>query len=98
MTCGVCTSQSRLRSTVRSTNSPSSLSLTVALTGTPSTAAPWSRASPMTLKISSGVTSGRAASWMQTSAASAGHASRPLRTESWRSAPGSAKVTRPSAA
>ena len=52
--------------TVRSTNFPSSLSFTVAFMGTPSTAAPFSRASKRTLSTSFLVTSGRAASWIAT--------------------------------
>mmetsp|Transcript_49533 Transcript_49533/g.112443 ORF Transcript_49533/g.112443 Transcript_49533/m.112443 type:complete len:279 (-) Transcript_49533:22-858(-) len=94
ITCGVCTSQSKDLSTVLTTNSPSGVaSLTVAFMGTPSTAAPCSIASLSTLKISAGVTSGRAASWMQTKGASAWEASSPLDTESWRSFPGSAKTS-----
>ena len=67
---------------VRRTKRPSALSLTVALHGTPSTAAPCSAPSRRTARTSPAVTSGRAASWMQTSRASAGMVCRPLKTES----------------
>mmetsp|Transcript_30523 Transcript_30523/g.65499 ORF Transcript_30523/g.65499 Transcript_30523/m.65499 type:complete len:252 (-) Transcript_30523:201-956(-) len=99
MTCGVCTSQSLDRSMVRWTNKPSSLSLMVALHGTPNTAAPCSLASPTTLQTSSMVTRGRALSWTATNWHFPLDIStslfRPFSTEPCRSSPGLANSRRP---
>mmetsp|Transcript_5291 Transcript_5291/g.18435 ORF Transcript_5291/g.18435 Transcript_5291/m.18435 type:complete len:234 (+) Transcript_5291:246-947(+) len=92
ITCGVCISHRRERSSVLTTSPSAPASFTVALHCTPSTAAPTSAASASTARTSSYVTRGRALSWMHASAADSSVSDRPLKTLSCRSSPGSANL------
>ena len=85
-TWGVCTARREARSGVWETSSPSPTSLMVSTTGTAREEAPQARASTTTWSISSGVTRGRAPSWMATRAAPSAVFT-PSRTDSCRVAP-----------
>ena len=76
MTCGVCISHSRLRSSVLLMLKSALPSLMVALHFTANTAAPCSMASAQQRRVSSMLTSGRALSWMAASAAPSRSAAR----------------------
>jgi len=82
--CGVCDRKSPCRSRIPTTL-PSTNRRMLSGTATTGTAAPCSRAPHATRSIRSGVTSGRAPSWIRTTSAS--EARTPAATESWRRAP-----------
>mmetsp|Transcript_12688 Transcript_12688/g.27338 ORF Transcript_12688/g.27338 Transcript_12688/m.27338 type:complete len:220 (-) Transcript_12688:427-1086(-) len=97
-TCGVCTSHNLARGIVRWTVMPSSLSLMVALHGTPNTAAPTVCASVTTSKISGMVTKGRAESCTAMNSqlsASSTNLFNPFSTLPCRSTPGLANASFP---
>ena len=85
--CGVCASHKERRSGVCRIIPPSTC-LIVSLTGTPTTHPPTRRAPAITPSMRSAAKRGRTPSWIRMmSSGAAPQAARPLRTESWRSAP-----------